>query len=373
MSERKWEPCPYSLADLGDVAQLGAIVEGADSEIANVDFLRWQYQYNPAGHAIMWLARHRETGQLAGSYTVIPLQIKIGYQEVTGSLSLNTMTHPDFRKQGIFATLAERTYESCAQAGIPLTIGWPNANSYPGFTQSLKFADIGHREILVKPLQIANILQYYISNSALRTVTASVASAVVKVVCPRVRSFSAGHSKGIFVEKVEQFDERFDDLWQRSRNQKPNMIVRSSAYLNWRFVACPLRKYHIFASLSQGNLVGYMIGVISVHPRLGYRVAFIVDAFVDVALDERDIWRELVASVEAWAEQEGVDLIAIYLPAHSSNFQVAHSMGYRYVPQKLREGKDAFIVRSHLPERLTKAQVMSYSQWYTMSGDNDRP
>ena len=113
MGERKWEPCPFDSVDLPEVAELGTIVSGEGAEVSDMDFLRWQLRDNPAGQAVMWLARHRETGQLAGSYTVIPLQVKIAEQEVTGSLSLNTMTHPDFRKQGIFTNLAEQTFASC--------------------------------------------------------------------------------------------------------------------------------------------------------------------------------------------------------------------------------------------------------------------
>lgn len=373
MGERKWEPCPFDIVDLPEVAQLGAIVSGEGGELSDMDFLRWQLQYNPAGQAVMWLARHRETGQLAGSYTVIPLQFKIGDQEVTGSLSLNTMTHPDFRKQGIFINLAERTFASCVQAGIPLTIGLPNPLSYPGFIKYLKFADIGHHELFVKPLRPSNILQGYISNSVLRTAAATVASAVFSVVCPRIRSSSSNRSKGILVEKVERFDDRFDDLWLRIRNQKPNMIVRSSAYLNWRFVAAPLRKYHVLAALSGGELCGYMVGVVSAHPRLGHRVAFMVDAVVDAVQNKRAIWKELVAGFEVFALQEHADMIALYVPDNSSELQIMQTMGYRRVPQRIRGSEMPFIVRLNQPDRLAEPQVMNYANWYTTSGDNDRP
>src|SRR6056297_3232492 len=82
-----------------------ARVEYGDSEIANYDYLRWQYLDNPAGKAVVVVAR-ADSGELAGQYVVIPMAFRLEGKAVKGSLSLNTLTHPAYRGQGLFTKMA---------------------------------------------------------------------------------------------------------------------------------------------------------------------------------------------------------------------------------------------------------------------------
>lgn len=368
----KWAPCLFSESDLEDVAKLGATVSGPESEVANVRFLQWQYQHNPAGNVVMWLARDKETGELAGSYSVIPVRIKIDNREILASLSLNTMTHPRYRFQGIFTTLAEMTYKSCSELGITLTIGLPNANSYHGFVGALKFTDIGKRSIMAKPLRISNILRYYFPNSMLRSGVSFIAEVFNKINSSISRSNSEG-SKAVTIEENEIFDDRFDELWLRSSHQQSNMVVRDNCYLNWRFIACPSRNYKAFTAIKNKKIAGYIVVRASRHSRLGCHVADIVDAIVDINMGEEDIWRALIRNVELWSQQEQVDVITIRLLNQFRIRKYLGNLGYLRVPNILSYGPNAIIVRCHRTQTVNVEQVTNSTNWYFMDGDNDRP
>ena len=69
---------------------------------------RWQFRYNPAGEAFCALAE--DHGRIIGQYAVIPTRFSVQGKETLFALSCDTMIHPDYRKQGIFTTLADEVY-----------------------------------------------------------------------------------------------------------------------------------------------------------------------------------------------------------------------------------------------------------------------
>jgi hypothetical protein len=317
----------------------------------------------------MWLAKHQETRQVVGSYCVIPLRIKIGMDTVLGSLSLNTMTHPDYRKQGIFTTLAELTFQSCAEQDIHLTIGVSNLNTYFGFIKALGFSDTGTRLVLGKPLIVAPLLGKHIYSPRLRTIAAWLLSAPAQLLFPPVHP---RQQKGLQIVELESFDARFDDLWNRVMTQRPNMILRDSLYLNWRFVQCPSRRYIIFAASRDDALQAYIVLRFLYSARLGCRVGYIVDLVVASQPDAHETCRQLVYMAEQRARAEEVALLLARFPSDTVAANGLLRSGYRNIPRKFLGRLDAIVIRCHT-EAIVPAQVQRISDWYFTDGDNDAP
>jgi hypothetical protein len=77
-------------------------------------------------------------GQLpVAFYAVIPCFIKADGNIILSAQSADTMTHPDYRNQGLFIELALHTFQLCEECGIKLIFGFPNQNSLPGFVNKL--------------------------------------------------------------------------------------------------------------------------------------------------------------------------------------------------------------------------------------------
>jgi hypothetical protein len=67
----------------------------------------------------------------------------------------DTMTHKNHTGKGLFTKLAELTYELCRQEGYCFVYGFPNYNSYPGFSKKLHWVFPGKlREYKIKVLTI---------------------------------------------------------------------------------------------------------------------------------------------------------------------------------------------------------------------------
>ena len=75
-------------------------------------------------------------------YGVVPVLVSINGTPVLAAQSCDTMTHPDFRKKGLFTELATLTFELAKKEGIHFVFGFPNQNSYHGLVEKLEFTHL---------------------------------------------------------------------------------------------------------------------------------------------------------------------------------------------------------------------------------------
>ncbi len=366
-THRSWVPVNYSDQGIDELADLAKLVYGKeDDESTNPEFLRWLYLNNPAGRAITWVVIDRTSGILVGSYSVVPLRMLVDGEQVTGSVSVNLVTHPDYRKQGIFKALGQAMHTSCADAGILLSVSLAHGGSYPGFVRSLKFHDLGRRVLLVKALRLSNLAKRIVPNAMFAMICAGAAAPVRAMV---FRS-APPRSGNLEVHQVEIFDARFDELWDRARGSRPTMFLRSAAHLNWRYFGWPPRSYRVFAVLSAGTLRAYVVTRTMSMGSL--RATVIVDALVDSSISIEAVWRTVMPEVEQQSAEEDVDLIATHVLQHDPTLRVMRSIGYRPVPPRFLRGPNALCVGTYLNNK-SAATALQYRSWYFMSGDNDVP
>ena len=79
------------------------------------DYDLWRYFGSPDGHCPLTGAF--EGDRIVGFYSLWPVRLRIGAEIVLGGQSMDTMTHPDYRGQGIFTMLANECYELAAEQG----------------------------------------------------------------------------------------------------------------------------------------------------------------------------------------------------------------------------------------------------------------
>lgn len=105
----------------------------------NEQIVRHRFIENPYDDLLMCVAED-ENG-IAANYSVSPMRVAIGGRAVRAALSLNTMTAPEHRGEGLFVRLASMLYERMAEDGYGLVIGFPNQLSNPGFITRLGWKD----------------------------------------------------------------------------------------------------------------------------------------------------------------------------------------------------------------------------------------
>ena len=67
---------------------------------------KWMYTEHPSGAAKTWVADHK--GKIVGQYPFVITDMKVGDKLVKSAQNIELMTHPEYRRQGMFVKL-ERT------------------------------------------------------------------------------------------------------------------------------------------------------------------------------------------------------------------------------------------------------------------------
>lgn len=97
----------------------------------------WAYIDNPAGDPFVSLCY--DDGELVGHYAVIPMPVASCSIRCNSFLSMTTMVSASHRKHGLFVILAKQTYAHIQRSGGDYVLGFPNAQSSPGFVKRLQW------------------------------------------------------------------------------------------------------------------------------------------------------------------------------------------------------------------------------------------
>jgi len=290
----------------------------------NIEFINWCYYDNPAGNVFCVLALANDT--IAGQYIVIPIDFILNGKRTKASLSLDTFTHPEFRRQGIFTGLANFLFKILEQNNIVLTMGFPNQYSRPGFLEKLKFTE---------PLPVHN---------GTRLITRDRNSAFL------VRKLSLNFPFGglFFLAKKclslryeivhAPNDSWIDECWINIKRNIEFGLFKDSKWTQWRYLNNPRYSYNFFmVSGRDEKPVGYIVFrndyIVNKRKQLALRI---VDIFAENTLAKSEILYLFLNEV-----CEKVDLVHMQSSLYSSNFYAMSSN--LFVPR----GRVSFIVRPH--------------------------
>ena len=138
---------------IGDLAEIqGWSVEQRESEL---DVLDWWFFRNPLGDGIY--AGAFEGDRLAAVASITPKSFRIDGELVLGAEIGRTMTHSDFRGQGLFTQLVEHLIGECRSRGIEIVFGTPNEASGRIYIGRLGWTPIFHPDRFLRPLDWGNL------------------------------------------------------------------------------------------------------------------------------------------------------------------------------------------------------------------------
>lgn len=254
------------------VDSLLSLFETVNGTATPADVWKWQYICPPAGRAFVRVADH--DGRTVGHQAIFPLQIKIGDRYLKGAQALDAMTHPDYRRQGIFVTLADEVYSEAESEQVELIYGFPNSQSIHGLTERLGFFTLETIAVHVRPMSLYGAIARKSKTRLLASVIGTPTQFIFDLL-HRTKS----HAK-VRVSKVERFPMEVDNLFRRLADRFRNMVVRNAEYLNWRYADHPSKEYEILlAHDSNGILCGYC--VVGKRRKTGLDFAVILDLFAD--------------------------------------------------------------------------------------------
>jgi hypothetical protein len=304
----------------GDETAILALFNQTFGKPMSIEFWNWRFQRNPVTGPLINLAWDGKT--LASHYAVTPVILSIGGEPHLTGLSVTTMTHPDYKGRGLFATLANDLYMSLANQDYLMVWGFPNDQIH-----RVRVRDLAWQEVYEIPMFRLDM---------------NIPKSVPSV---------SGN-----ITELNNFDERVDVLWDTIKTDHSIAVKRDRKYLNWRFFSRPQHNYRVFGFLDGDKLLGYVVFK---------RYETELDIVDILAIQEKTVSIELVLSVLYFCKYNHIKAVNTWLPVHASLHLDLEKLGFRNTHPVTYMGARLFKQSNNIPD------ITNIRKWYFTMSDSD--
>ncbi len=211
---------PFEIDDLPEVLELLRVSLGEPAGLARTpDLFAWKHLDNPFGRSVMLVASagDRIAGFRAFMRWELSLDSGVG-PNLRCVRPVDTATHPDFQRRGIFRNLTMAALDVARDDGVDLVFNTPNEASRPGYL-TMGWSEVGPVGVMVRPRAA---LMWRRNDEDAWVASAASAGSRQSALAQAVTSLQVPPGRGLRTPKT-------------------------SAYLNWRYDAHPTARYAISA------------------------------------------------------------------------------------------------------------------------------
>jgi hypothetical protein len=244
-------------------------VFGEHATQASLHRWSWQFRENPAVEAtgpVVWMAR--EGDRLLGQMATMRVGLWFAGRELQASFGNDYFVRLDAQGRGLGILLSNAWSDN---EDVALALGL-TPSSYPLF-KKLGFKDVGpvpFFQKIVDPKAVARRRLGQLGELAAPALDLGL----------RVRMGAPPEPpRDVEVKMSHAFGPEYDALWARARASYVMSVRRDAAYLQWKYVACPHRRYDLREARRGGTLVGYAVS--REQDYRGLTLGWIVDLFSD--------------------------------------------------------------------------------------------
>jgi len=249
----------YTICRLSDEGDKKALLKlWNENHDRNLDEkYEWFYDGNPAGEAIVSLVREDGSGEYVGCSATFPRKFSLDGDDLRAGVPGDLFVSQKHRVVAPGLNLVKRLISIVREHELDLLYIWPNKNAEPVLRRA-GFRHLGPNTRVAKIVRTSEQLQKRCFCKYLIGPVSALLDAAL-----RLFAFETWYRfKGEFVcEEMDDFDERFDDLWRRSRPRFKVVGERTSGFLRWKYLEKPDVEYRIYAIFNskKDELKGYVV------------------------------------------------------------------------------------------------------------------
>lgn len=312
----------------------------------------WLYLHNPDGPAVLWTVRDTAMDAIAGFTVALPRRMIVDGRERLCWNCADFSILPKYRSLGVALKLRRAAKEGVDDAQVDFLYAHPNARMAPIHNK------VGHRSVgrMVRYATLLRSASFFEKKVGNRLIAAAMGGMVDPLLRVAEHKPRASVDFETYVESVPRFNERFDDLFERSQQCVRVLGVRDARYLTWRYADNPLQETHAVLAQAGGILRGYLLFAIEDD------VAFIKDVFPpnDVAVAQA-----LVAAFIREARQRRLGSLSVTLLEGGPLAPVLADFGFRQ-----RADSSEMMVYAP-PESDLSTVIADAGHWFATVGDRD--
>lgn len=236
----------------------------------------WFYDvnpYNPNGKNLMYTLK--EDNKIIGTDGLTPFELYINGKTFLAAHSVKSMTHPDFKRQGIFRMMTNNSVSQGEKNGVDIVIGLANKNSYPAY-EKFGWPTLYEKEAYVRPINIKHKLKNKVKFGFL----ASMGGALYNIYDNlRLKKKNLIGKHKVSITKSNEVKSEIGQYWDKYKDKYGVCIVRDFKYLNYRYNMRPDVSYVTLEARKADDNIGYVI--LRETEANGSRLVTVAESFTD--------------------------------------------------------------------------------------------
>ena len=238
-------------SDFDSFINLSKLIYG-DNAVTDKDMYKWLAEENifTPGHSHLFhVAKDKDVVVASDFLQPVPLRIKD--KSYLAAWSIKTMTHPEYRRQGIFAAMTEHNIHKARETGVDVILGFANASSFPGY-KKFGWDVLFERRAVVRPLDISRPLKQKLKLAPLASALNAAFRAWDSLRRKKIKAT-------LDITPETEMPQEAGKLWEEMKKEFPVLIERTPKYLDWRYIQRPRHDYQILAARHEQQLKGLLI------------------------------------------------------------------------------------------------------------------
>lgn len=253
--EKQWKISSYVSGDEHQIKDLQKLIYGdeLEPEKESSGFWKWEFINNPYEKAFINTAKVDK--KIVGHYAVIPLEYKLLDDIVKAGLVVDIMTHPDYRKQGMFVSLGRSSMDWMKNNGFAFSTGYPyKDNVMPGH-KKVGWEEVFDLNVYVIPIDTKNISVTLSKNK----IKQKMLNLGLKTYITFRKYKCSSKDKNIKITKLERFPKNIEKFFDKVNDDFSFIQNRTFEFLKWRYDDTPDRKYGKYFLYDKEMLSGYVV------------------------------------------------------------------------------------------------------------------
>lgn len=207
-----------------DVEDLQGLFTDAFGRQMSKAYYRWQFLECPLGERHAAVAR--ADGTIVSHVGYSPRALFVNGEAATGLIKCSSMTHPDYQGRGIYTSLMSWCHERFSALGFSLVLSWPNARNHASQRNRTPYVDI----------------------------------CLVPTMKRHPKRERSANDQGVPFPMAPDADmAEWEELARGSRGAARYGILRSAAYLRWRYQQHPDTDYYVIENRKAGILEAALV------------------------------------------------------------------------------------------------------------------
>jgi GNAT superfamily N-acetyltransferase len=218
------------------------------------DRYEWLYLRGPFGPARVWLLTDGEQGSVAGVAALFPRLLLDGGKAINGCVFGDFCLAPAWRSLGPGLRLQKACIQELSRTALFAGYDFPSAGMMAIY-QRLGYRSELEMVRMAKPLRMDRKVRERIRSAPAAAALSGFGNQFLQWKDELVRKKSDWQ----VAPESGPIGEEFTDLASRPAGPEGVRVLRTAAYVQWRFCEHPFRRYVILTARRKGKLCGYLV------------------------------------------------------------------------------------------------------------------